>query len=192
MTSILKPLSLRACATGALAALSLMTMPLMAHEYSLGDVQVLHPYAPPTPPGVGMAAGYLEIINHGDVDDRLIGGKVVFAADVQIHQTVLEDDVSRMRQLEAGLVIPAGATVKIEPMGIHLMFAGLTQPLREGDSQSATLIFEKAGEMNVEFIIEHPASGAMESMHMDGMNMDGMKMDGMKMDGMNTEGMKQP
>ena len=177
-------MSLHSCAAGLMLALSLVSTHSTAHEYLVGDLEVVHPYAPPTPPGVAMAAGYLEIINHGKEDDRLVGGKVHFAHEVQIHQTVVENDVSRMRQLEGGLVIPAGTSVKIEPMGIHLMFADLAEPLVDGDRQSATLVFEKAGELKVEFAIEHPGSGIMDGMHEDGMKMEGMKMEGMKMEGM--------
>lgn len=166
---------MRSCAAGVLLTLSLVAAPCLAQEYSVGDIEVRHPYAPPTPPGVATAAAYLEIVNHGNQADRLTGGKVYFAHAVQIHQTVVEDDVSRMRQLEEGVVIPAGATVKIEPMGIHLMFTDLAEPLLEGDHQSATLYFEKAGELKFEFAIEHAGSGTMDEMHGDGMKMDGMK-----------------
>ena len=184
MKNYLKPIFLQSFAAGLLLALSLEATPSMAHQYVAGDIEVVHPYAPPTPPGVAMAAGYMEIVNHGKEDDRLIGGKVDFAHDVQIHQTVVENDVSRMRQLKDGLVIPAGSSVKIEPMGIHLMFANLMEPLVDGDRQSATLYFEKAGELEVEFAIEHAGSDAVHDMQEGGMKMEGMKMEGMKMEGM--------
>ncbi len=171
MKNTMKPISLHSCAASLILALSLVSTATIAHEYVLGDIEVVHPYAPPTPPGVAMAAGYLEIVNHGKQDDRLIGGKVYFAHEVQIHQTVVENDVSRMRELEGGLVIPAGSTVKVEPMGIHIMFAGLAEPLVEGDRQSATLYFEKAGELEVEFAIEHPDSDAMHEMQGGGMKL---------------------
>lgn len=175
MKNLMKPISLCSCAASLMLALSLLPTTSIAHEYVLGDIEVVHPYAPPTPPGVPMAAGYLEIVNHGKQDDRLMGGKVGFAHEVQIHQTVVENDVSRMRELEGGLVVPAGSSVKIEPMGIHLMFAGLAEPLVEGDRQSATLYFEKAGEIEVEFAVEHPVNGTVHEEQEGGMKMEGMK-----------------
>lgn len=165
----LSPLS---CAAAALVALSLLSTQSMAHEYKVGDIEVVHPYAPPTPPGAGMAAGYVEIINHGDQDDRLMSGKVFFAHELQIHQTEVVDDVSRMRQVEGGLLIPAGATVKLEPLGTHIMFTDLSEPLVEAGRHVATLTFEKAGDVEVEFSIEHPNSEAMQEMHGDDMKMD--------------------
>lgn len=182
MKKLLNPPSLHSYAASVLLTLSLVSMPSIAHEYSVGAIEVVHPYAPPTPPGVAMAAGYLEIVNHGDQDDRLIGGEVYFAQELQIHQTVIENDVSRMRELKQGLVIPAGSTVKIEPMGIHLMFAKLAEPLIAGEGQSATLLFEKAGELEIEFAIVHSGSSAMDVMHKEGMTMDSLEMDGKQMD----------
>ena len=175
MKNLMKPISHYLSATGLILALCLVATTSMAHEYVLGDIEVKHPYAPPTPPGVAMAAGYMEIVNHGKQDDRLVGGKVYFAGEVQIHQTIVENEVSRMRELEGGLVLPAGSSVKIEPMGIHLMFADLAEPLIEGEPRSVTLYFERAGEIEVEFAIEHPESDAMHGKQADGMKMEGMK-----------------
>ncbi|ASJ70532.1 copper chaperone PCu(A)C [Granulosicoccus antarcticus] len=172
----------RSCAAAAVVALSLLSTQSIAHEYKVGDIEVVHPYAPPTPPGAGMAAGYVEIINHGDEDDRLISGKVYFAHEMQVHQTEVVDDVSRMRQVEGGLLIPAGTTVKLEPLGTHIMFTDLAEPLVEAGRHSATLTFEKAGDVEVEFSIEHPNSDSMQEMHGDDMEMgeEGSKMKGMK------------
>lgn len=181
MKNYLSSRSVRTSIVGALLALSTLATPVMAHEYRVGDIEVVHPFAPPTPPGVAMAAGYLEIINHGEQDERLVGGAVDFAEELQIHETTVEGDVSRMRQLTEGLVIPAGATVKFQPMGKHLMFTQLAEPLVEGERMSATLSFETAGDLQVEFAIEHPDSDAMKMDHGDmdhgDMNMDSMKKD---------------
>ncbi len=152
----------RACLASAVMALTTLTAPAMAHEYRVGDIEVMHPYAPPTPPGAPMAAGYLEIINHGDQDERLLGGSVTFAHELQVHETTVEDDVSRMRQITDGLVIPAGATVTFQPMGKHLMFVDLAEPLVDGDRKNATLSFEQAGELDVEFAIEHADAESMD------------------------------
>lgn len=146
---------LRTCLIGALISLTTLAAPVMAHEYRLGDIEVMHPFAPPTPPGAPMAAGYLEIINHGQHDERFLGGDVTFAHELQLHETTVEGDVSRMRQITDGMLIPAGTTVKFQPMGKHLMFTDLAEPLVDGDRKKATLTFEKAGELEVEFAIEH-------------------------------------
>ena len=133
-----------------------------------------------------MAAGYLEIINHGQQDERLLGGKVTFAHELQLHETTVEGDVSRMRQITDGLLIPAGSTVKFQPMGKHLMFTDLAEPLVDGDRKVATLSFENAGELEVEFAIEHAETASMDHDNMDHGEMDHGDMkeeDMMKKDG---------
>lgn len=170
----------RTCLTAGLLALATLSVPVMAHEYRAGDIEVVHPFAPPTPPGAPMAAGYLEIINHGKQDERLLGGKVTFAHELQLHETTVEGDVSRMRQITDGLVIPAGSTVKFQPMGKHLMFTDLAEPLVDGDRKTATLSFENAGELEVEFAIEHAEAESMDHGNMDHGDME--KEDMMKKD----------
>lgn len=171
----------------ALLLISAISAPAMAHEYKVGDIEVIHPIAPPTPPGAPMAAGYLQIVNHGDKDDRLLGGSVYFAHELQLHETTVEGDVSRMRELVGGVPIPAGETVSFEPMGKHLMFTGLAEPLVEDTRQSATLIFEQAGELIIEFSVEQPKSGGMGDMPMDHSM---MKHGDVKHEGMGIEAME--
>ena len=55
-----------------------------------------------------------------------------------------------MRPMQAGLAIPAGATVELKPGGSHMMVTGLADPLRAGDTLRLTLRFEKSGERPVD------------------------------------------
>jgi copper(I)-binding protein len=70
--------------------------------------------------------------------------------------------VMKMRPV-AGLDIPAGQSVDLKPGGEHIMLIGLHQPLREGQSFTLTLNFEKAGPRTVSVAIEK--AGAMSGMH---------------------------
>jgi copper(I)-binding protein len=54
-------------------------------------------------------------------------------------------------------------TANIEPGGLHIMFLGLKRPLEKGERFKATLVFEKAGPIEVEFVVE--AMGAGEHRH---------------------------
>jgi periplasmic copper chaperone A len=49
-----------------------------------------------------------------------------------------------MRQVSA-VSCPAGATVKVEPGGLHVMLLGLKHPLIEGTRFELTLRFRDAG-----------------------------------------------
>jgi copper(I)-binding protein len=66
----------------------------------------------------------------------------------------MEGDVMRMRAVPDGLEIKPGNPVKLEPNGYHLMFLGLQQPFKPGETVKATLTFQKAGSVEVEFKVE--------------------------------------
>jgi copper(I)-binding protein len=102
------------------------------------------------------------VTNAGAEADRLVAVKAEFPR-VQLHTTEVDAaGVARMREVEA-VEVPPGATVALEPQGTHVMFMGLTAPLAEGVKLPAVLVFEKAGEVAVEFNVEaRPAGDAME------------------------------
>jgi hypothetical protein len=74
----------------------------------------------------------------------------------------MDGSVMRMREVEKGLEIPASGSVTLAPGGYHLMMMGLKGPLKQGSTLPVTLVFEKAGAIDVELAVEamgasHPA-----------------------------------
>ena len=65
----------------------------------------------------------------------------------------MEDGVMKMRPVEGGLEIKPGETVTLKPGSLHVMFVDLKHPLEPGKTVEATLQFEKAGTVEVEFPI---------------------------------------
>ena len=137
-----------------LAALSLSTAAI-AHEYKAGGLDIDHPMAFETAATAKVGGGYMTITNSGDTADTLIEVKADFPR-VEIHETVEEDGVAKMNHV-GRIDIPAGETVMLKPGGLHVMFMGFSEPLVEGEKVSATLVFETAGELEVEFAIESRA-----------------------------------
>ena len=158
------PLVLSLAASVAVGSMS-APAPLAAHEFVVGELVVDHPNAPPTPPGVASAAGYMIITNNGTEEERLLGGSAGFADEVEMHRTSVEGDVARMRELTDGLVIGAGERVELAPGGTHLMFVGLDGALAEGERLDATLRFARAGTLDVVFAVERHGSGAEPARH---------------------------
>jgi len=136
-----------------LAAGALLAGPVAAHQYELGTLAIGHPWSRPTAPGIPMGVAYLSITNNGKTPDALIAASTPAAARVEFHQTTLADGMARMRPMTE-IVIAAGATVKIEPGGIHLMLAELRAPLEVGKSVPLLLEFRAAGRIMVELFVE--------------------------------------
>lgn len=106
-------------------------------------------YATPTPGGVDVSAGYITIQNRGAEDDRLISASSPRAGSVELHSMEMVDNVMRMRQIEGGVVVPAGGEAVFAQGGDHLMFMGVTQPFVAGEEIPVTLVFERAGELTI-------------------------------------------
>jgi len=80
--------------------------------------------------------------------DRLVAASVdaSVAARTEVHETTMgDDDVMTMREV-AGIDLPAGEAVSLQPGGFHIMLLELAAPLETGDTFDVTLTFESAGE----------------------------------------------
>ena len=145
--------------------------PAPAQEFKAGDIVIEKPWARATPKGAEVGGAYMTIQNNGATPDRLTGGSADFAT-VEVHQMTSENGVSKMRELKDGLSIPAHGSIGLSPGGYHLMLTHLTHPLTKGDRVKATLNFEHAGPVEVEFAVT--GVGAAGNGGMKGMR--GMKM----------------
>jgi hypothetical protein len=165
--------------TLALALAASAAVPVLAQEFKAGDIVVEKPWARATPKGAEVGGAYVTIQNKGATPDRLTGGKSDFAT-VEVHEMKSVNGVMEMRQVVGGLNIPANGSVTLSPGGYHLILTHLTHPLTKGESFKATLDFEHAGPVEVEFPVtgvgaSGTGGGAMKGMK--GMeNMKGMKM----------------
>jgi copper(I)-binding protein len=136
------------------AILSLTVVPVIAQEFKAGDITIDKPWSRATPKGTSVGAGYLVIHNHGATPDKLTGGSADFAGEVAVHEMTMDNGVMRMREMKSGLEIPANGQVTLAPKGYHVMFTDLKRPLKKGESLKATLMFEHAGAIPVEFQVE--------------------------------------
>lgn len=138
--------------------------PAAAHEITVGDLQIIHANIPEPAVAAKTAAGYMVIANDGAEPDALIGIETPVAQKAMLHESATDaQGVTRMTHVDR-LPIPAGDAAVLEPGGFHIMLMGLTGPLAEGQMVPATLVFEKAGRVQIEFMID-PASGGDHSNH---------------------------
>ncbi|RWD30297.1 copper chaperone PCu(A)C [Mesorhizobium sp.] len=127
---------------------------VFAHEFKVGDLEIVHPWSRATPPGAKVAGGYFTVTNTGSSPDRLLSISSEISAKAELHEMGVKDGVMTMRPVTSGLEIPAGGKVALAPGGYHLMFVGLKRQPKQGETFPATLIFEKAGTVTVDFAVE--------------------------------------
>jgi periplasmic copper chaperone A len=130
-----------------------------ADDYKVGTLEIDRPWARATPKGASVAAGYVTIRNTGTEADRLLSTSTPVASKVEVHEMTMDKGVMQMRPVTGGLEIRPGETVELKPQSFHFMMTGLKHPIERGKPFKATLVFEKAGPVEVEFGVE--AIGAM-------------------------------
>ena len=125
-----------------------------AFAQQAGGLQITGTWARATPKGAQVGGGYFKVTNNGSAPDRLLGGSSPIAGKFELHEMSMSGGVAKMRELTNGLEIKPGQTIELKPGGNHVMFVGLKQPLERGRPFMATLQFEKAGKVDVEFKVE--------------------------------------
>lgn len=153
--------SLLACAGAVLFGLASATA--MAADYSVGSLRISGVVAYATPAAARNGAAYLVIQNRGAAADRLMSAETAAAGTVELHATLHEGGVMRMRPMPA-IDLPAGGTVRLQRGGMHVMLIGLREPLKAGTKFPLTLVFEKAGRLEVTVAVE-PARGGGHHSH---------------------------
>ena len=137
--------------------------PAWAQDYKLGSLEISQPWTRATPATAQSAGGFLTITNKGTAPDRLIAVRSAVSAKAEVHEVRMENNVMKMRELEKGLEIAPGATVMLKPGGYHIMFMGLKAPIAKDSEIPVTLVFEKAG--SIDIALKAAAIGAAAPMH---------------------------
>jgi copper(I)-binding protein len=138
-----------------LIAFALVALPAWA------QVSVEWPWTRATPPGAKVGAGFMQLRNTGAAD-RVVGASSPVAGSVEMHITVRDGDVMKMREVKS-FEVPAGGSFELKPGGAHLMLLSLKRPLKKGEKVPLTLKLEKGGELKVELSVEE--MGARQPAH---------------------------
>jgi copper(I)-binding protein len=128
---------LSACGTSDEAAVSAATI-------AVSDARIRTPAA-----GMDMTAAYLTLRNETTTAFELVGFESPVTDRIELHTMTQDGDMMRMRRLDRISVAP-GATLTLEPGGMHLMIFDLPEPLTVFH---ATLIGADGRTLPVEFAV---------------------------------------
>ncbi|MBF8754446.1 copper chaperone PCu(A)C [Pseudomonas guariconensis] len=139
-----------------------------AHEYTVGDLHIAHPWSLELPPNAPNVAAYFVVHNNGQQDDRLLSVDSPITDDAQLHEHAkTADGLMKMQQVPS-VAVPAGKNLTFAPSAYHVM---LMQPkersmLTDGKRFPLTLHFEKAGDITVEVAVQkHPPADQQGQAH---------------------------
>jgi len=136
----------------AVSLTALLSGAAAAHEYEIGSVKIVHPWARATAGGSLNGAVYMTLSVASSEPDRLLAVSTPAAKHAQLHKTIMDSGVMKMRPVDVVKIVPGSPTV-MQPGGLHVMLMGLAAPLTEGDLLPLTLTFEHAGTIEVEAIV---------------------------------------
>ncbi len=122
--------------------------PAVAVAQGTSPLRIEQPFARATAPTARAGSAYMTIVNSAASADRLLRAESPVAARVELHTVIKEGDVMRMREV-TGIDVPANGKATLAPGGLHIMLMELKAPLKAGDTAAITLVFEKAGRVEV-------------------------------------------
>lgn len=107
-------------------------------------------WARPTTGERPTSAIYGQLVNIGMMHDTLIAAHTDAAEIAELHEMAVGDDqMMRMRQVEGGFVVPPNSFLELRPGGLHIMLINPTRDLIETEAIEVTLVFERAGEVQI-------------------------------------------
>lgn len=108
------------------------------------------------PPGTTMLAGYARVRNNCARDIAVIGvGSKDFAMSM-VHETIMQDGMSRMRHAKS-LSIPAHGVLEFSPGGRHLMLMHPRRAFKLGDRVAVELKLADGSRVGADFILANSA-----------------------------------
>ena len=136
------------------ATLSLALAKAEAKKIDLGKIEgilIEQAWARVAPGAAKTGAVYLTIHNTPLTDDLLMAVDSPAAQMTALHQSVVENDIAKMKPMPFGVEVKAQSEIILKPGAIHIMLSGLSGALQPGDVLPVTMVFREAGalELNV-------------------------------------------
>jgi len=104
------------------------------------------------------SAAYFTVKGGSDAD-RLIAVSSQVAIRVEMHETLKEGGMMKMRALDA-VDVPAGETVKFEPGGRHVMMWNVNSGIKPGGKMTMMFTFASGTQLEYPMAVQGPADAA--------------------------------
>ncbi len=100
------------------------------------------------PPSAAAMAGYMIVVNPSKETLTLVGATSPQFGEVQMHEIVTEQGMTRMQEVKQ-LVVPPKGRLAFAPGSTHLMLMAPKQPLKAGDPVEIVLRWSPKGKTTV-------------------------------------------
>lgn len=120
---------------------------VVAHGYKRNSIEIVHPWTgDKAEPGGRDAIVCMDIKNSGGESDRLVSASSAIAQRVEIRTST--------KPLPRGIEIASRGRVDLSAKTQHLRLIGLKKELTAYDTLPVTLVFQRAGRINIDVLVE--------------------------------------
>lgn len=124
--------------------------------YTVGTLVISDPWARGFSSASLEYGGFFVVTNKGETADRLVSACSELAERIEIHAIKVVGADITMRPLQDGLRLPPDTSLTLKPRGYHLLIQGLKAPLAKGAALPVTLVFDKAGKIDIDLAVRAP------------------------------------
>ncbi len=125
-------------------ALAPAVTPVAAHDYYTPHFQIVHPWTDPAVAGAQTLGLFMDFVQI-EKDDRLLAASSPVADKIAVRVPA--------EAAAPSVALSAGQDVVLAPDGAHLVLQGIRKDLPFGSQHPLVLVFEKAGTVEVEFVV---------------------------------------
>jgi periplasmic copper chaperone A len=126
--------------------------PAAAHSHKRKHLVIVHPWTFETgqKETTTTARVFMTIRNSGRASDRLVSASTTRAEKVEL----AAGDAAAEGGSPAGFTVDAGQALVLYPRGPHLLLTGVKKAFHAYDDFKMTLVFEKAGRVVIDVVVE--------------------------------------
>ena len=111
----------------------------------------------------GMTGAVLIVKNTGSAEVHIVSASSPASPMMELHETVMDSSGSmKMQEKKGGFILKAGETHEFKPGSDHIMFMGVSSPLKSGTTTTFTLKFADGSTLPVKAEVR-TFSGAKET-----------------------------
>ena len=114
---------------------------VLSHEYEKNNIVVDHPILKINSDRSKVGAGYMKIINNSTSDVYFNKISTEISKRLEIHETIEENSIYKMRPVENSLLIPSGGEIIFKSKSYHVMFYDFNSTFNNNDFIDAILHF---------------------------------------------------
>jgi periplasmic copper chaperone A len=137
----------------ALLAAAIAAPTALAHSDKKNGLEIVHPWTFATTDAGGTTRVFMKIKNLTSAPERLVGASTATAAKTELREPG-GDGANAPSKPTAAVIVSPGKDAELTRSGPHLVLTGVKKRLDAYDSFKLTLVFEKAGRMVVDVMVE--------------------------------------